>query len=853
MAIFNPQNPDINSPQGLSYQGYRTEDRSGGGVLNTLASALDTGAKTANYTIDKAVENQVNAAVDKVQSLYGTDAATPSPDDLNTPPDLSKGLNRLDNLNQGYQNGSIKESHYLGQLNAVVKQLKSRFPGYEDRVDNWMQQKAGITPANALVSQLRQEAMAQLAGRNQSAKDRLDFEEANTESIIRKFGTSYFTDPTKRSMPMEQLMAGVGQIKAQDADVTAEKSALELLASQGKAQTKDYENFSRKTTAIFVGQLLDSGLGADFQEKMKELQNSGHTPTPEEQTQMKQMFATLKTNIITGVTKELSKPLGDGKTQPWFQLEKTTRDDILASATATVDALGEDTFNKDWGWAAIDGGLGQSLIQKDANQLLERDASIKRVAALKQVTGENLTGIILGSNLGSMSQSVLADLTAKAVVGDDNNPGKASILLDFNKLNDAESKGSKLDPKIYKSVISADLAILKDPTIKPEAKSKVVQYLFGNNDSSFLDMFQKETQTQVYANLVNPDVTKAVVATGDAAMWHNYSNWATNAFISLNKGIASDIQNIPKETMDAYTIRYNASRGQLEAIYNGADRTKDGYTHVPMNEKVIQAMVQQKFQQMNVALSSIKSVIEQDGLDMGATVKFLTQQMGIKIDTNDDDKRSGSDDVLRGGAGKDDLSQKDTTSFLNFIGSSEGASYNTMFGETKDDPKYSLTNMSVNEVMKLQKDIGGSGAAGKYQIQRSTLSYLKKQMGLDGTEFMTPELQDRMANVLLERRGIKDFAMGKKTKEQMANDLSKEWASLPSMSGQSYYEGDGVNHARVGLEDVYTQLALFGDNDNGSIFRPHTTYVPLSIPLGPSGRSAPRPANDNTPLDPLKE
>lgn len=811
MAIFNPQPQDINTPQGLGYQGYRYVDKAGGGALNTLAAAIDTGAKGAVQAIDKGIEAQVNASVDKVQKLYGTDAATPGPNDLNTPPDLSKGISRLDTLSAGYQTGAITESHYYGQLNAIVKQLKSKYPGFEDRVDNWMQNKAGITPANALVSQLRQEAMAGLGRINAMAKDRLDYEEANTEPIVQKWGTAYFTDPKLKNMPMEELEAGVGEVKARFADIQHQTAAYALLESQNKASKMDAENFVRHVVGQYTNQYLDTGLGKDFQDQMKQLQALGHSPSAKDQAKMTQMFATLRSNVIAGITKSMSTDKTGS--DAWFKIDQSTRDDVLKNATATIDAIADSALNKQWGWAAQEGNMGKAMIQQKVNDILGSDP-VRAMAAAKVALGDAGASILIGHNLPQIEQALLGNAVSRAATGQGENGVAPSVKDTFDTISKAAESGMNVDSRTYKAIIDSNAKILQDPSIDSATKGRVVQYMFGSNDAKFLDMFNGDKQAQVYANMVNPQMTAAVaeIAKSNPLVWKNYSNWAYSSFLALNQKVAGDIKNLPPNALQDYSIRYNPSRGQIEAIYSKP--------HIPgmpedkINSGPMMQGVNQAFQNMNTALSSIKSVVEQDGMKMDTVAKQMIQQLGIKVDTNDDDKRSGATNTLDS---KDQRSELDTKGFLNFVSSAEGAGYNTMFGEAKDNPKYNLTNMTVNEVMDLQKQIGGSGAAGALQIQRSTLAYLKNKMGLKGDEFMTADLQHQMGDELLRRRGLEAFQTGKITKEQFANNLAQEWASLPTTSGKSFYEGDGINHAQVGLEDVMNNINQLASSANDNL------------------------------------
>src|SRR5690606_22390784 len=77
---------------------------------------------------------------------------------------------------------------------------------------------------------------------------------------------------------------------------------------------------------------------------------------------------------------------------------------------------------------------------------------------------------------------------------------------------------------------------------------------------------------------------------------------------------------------------------------------------------------------------------------------------------------------------------------------------------------------------------------------------------LSGKEIFNETLQDDLAVALMIRRGYLRYLRNEITAVTFANNLAKEWASLPVVidmqgssrkvkKGQSYYAGDGLNKA----------------------------------------------------------
>ena len=159
---------------------------------------------------------------------------------------------------------------------------------------------------------------------------------------------------------------------------------------------------------------------------------------------------------------------------------------------------------------------------------------------------------------------------------------------------------------------------------------------------------------------------------------------------------------------------------------------------------------------------------------------------------------------------------------LDFIAKPEsGGDYNIVYGgiKIKDRPKKPLTQMTIGEVLDWQDSIDRfypSEASGKFQIMEDTLRGLYKEAGLSLKDLYNETNQRTLAIALLKRRGLDSFMSGKVTLVKFADNLSKEWASLPCTikdrqgrpaKGQSYYAGDGLNRSHVSIQDFLNVVA----------------------------------------------
>ncbi len=140
--------------------------------------------------------------------------------------------------------------------------------------------------------------------------------------------------------------------------------------------------------------------------------------------------------------------------------------------------------------------------------------------------------------------------------------------------------------------------------------------------------------------------------------------------------------------------------------------------------------------------------------------------------------------------------------------------YEDFYDGSKLAPPKPVTQMTVREVQEWQRRSVNAGSAssavGGYQIIRKTLNGVVDDLGLSGDELFDTELQDRMGLHLMAGRGYNDWVAGDITDEQFGNNLAKEWAGLPVISGnnagRSYYDGDGLNASTVQPGNVIEAL-----------------------------------------------
>ena len=161
------------------------------------------------------------------------------------------------------------------------------------------------------------------------------------------------------------------------------------------------------------------------------------------------------------------------------------------------------------------------------------------------------------------------------------------------------------------------------------------------------------------------------------------------------------------------------------------------------------------------------------------------------------------------------------SNLLDLIYSAEsGRNYDAWNTQTKIKSERPLTELTVSEIMEIQgkNSKNDGGAAGAGQIKKDTMQLLLNNKILSRDDKFTPEVQNRAHLFLLQNRGLNDFLSGQIDLNEYGHRLSMEYASLPSMKGEtpdmSYHKGKGKNSARVKPAEINAQLSALLDIDS---------------------------------------
>ena len=122
-------------------------------------------------------------------------------------------------------------------------------------------------------------------------------------------------------------------------------------------------------------------------------------------------------------------------------------------------------------------------------------------------------------------------------------------------------------------------------------------------------------------------------------------------------------------------------------------------------------------------------------------------------------------------------------------------------------PISTLTIGEIKEVQRLmlQNQKGRnlpSSAIGKYQFISTTLNELAAKAGLSDDTIFSPDVQDKLAIEKLKSRGYDKWINNNMSDDEFQKNLSKEWASIANVDGNSYYN----QHVGTTDEEIKTVM-----------------------------------------------
>jgi hypothetical protein len=577
------------------------------------------------------------AAAERNQPLNIENGGTPNPPPKN--PMIEASNTSVARLAAAYQSGAISTTHYASQLEALSRQIRSRFPGYREEVDSMIQRATGMNPANTLRASLERD-LAQAQSSQKSAADEQDkFVRNNPEHIPVDY---YKRKAEGKPYSFTEVEMAVANSKRTEYDKQQKKLSFELAHSQGKFNREQaLQTVYGLTNQIVDGTLVQSTEAGNIGKLMQMIQ-SGQTPkgfTPEEKVAVQVEFGKARMAVQQRIENELNAQGRSG--QSWASMinDNGELEKVRAHAMKRLDMMEKALTDGNFGALAVQANIAKAAKDETTARLMGVDP-IALAAGLQDISPV-AAGIYYQQNIGKFSDAVNGLLTAQSMKrATGNSPGFSN---DLTALKLAYPEG-KVPGNVVKEAIDSAAKSITDPTVEPKFKVNHANSVYDDRNFGLIGRVQGAKQkSYVYRQLVSPATTKEMIKLKDtsaegAQAFQNYEKFAVSGFRAT---LQADLDQITQPSNGMYQIRYDDKSGQFvpELTDQGKAYVKSGsFTRVrntadPVEQlKIVMGDSWGSMQSINQNLAGLKPIFTAAGKDPNKAVGEMFE--GMQIDPN---------------------------------------------------------------------------------------------------------------------------------------------------------------------------------------------------------------------------
>lgn len=731
MATFNPEVGGIPSPNMPDQTGASrgtTPNRAFEYLFSGIGDAVGGIANAVDSDIKKTITNETRKGFDGTIGVY-TDTV---------PSELQQAGSAIKNLQSAFNQGKISDVYYYGQLTNMLKKMRSKYPGYEDFVDNTIQDITGVRPANAYREALMQEFNSQASTASDGEKFWRQWEKDNEEYITRIAG-DYFDNPSK--YPREVIRSEVAKLKGKESEVQAAKANIELALSNNTLNDQQASEAAVTTLNNVVSTNISNmsnimGLSSgNLLDTVNKLNTSGYSP--EEYTQIVNGINQMEVQLKLALNKALTDPLSEGSTNSFSSILPGKNKELIEQAMAPFLAIKEMVMNKEMGMAGYYTRLNQMRTDKETARIIDASPDLLTATALRDISPDLATDFLNNDGkIVGIYKSIAPELSARIVNGSDSLNSVIDRIVSSN-VQTQEKVGlinSTLDN--LKSTITLGVAT-------PSQVKTTVQALYGLDSSgknifSYIDPSQYKT---LYDRMFNEEITKAISSVGDKESLSTYFKSAYDRMFSVPEFQRASAT-FDKESNPWYEVTVDPATNRFAVVVSQGAKDNLGPNVIEaMSRDIRDKSIVDGVNTVNSVLDTIAKIAEASGVskaELPALYERAVKDMNIKLENGSKDsffswllKAVGLMAKEQEGAAKGDTQK---TSRLNFslpttdtADSTDLSGYYNATRNAESGGNDSAANPS-------------STSSGRYGFLDSTWNVYARRLGL--TDKNNPQQQD---------------------------------------------------------------------------------------------------------------
>lgn len=595
MASFSPQLPNVQDTgipnlTGVS-QGTgpnKTFDAIFSGLTKT---AINTQA-IADVNEQKDIRTDAQGVFDSTNQEFGLNPPTPG--------SMQSELERMQSLQAAVDQGKISEVNYYGRLATLSKQLRSKYPGYEDIVDQTIQQVTGTRPANAYRDAIFQQIGQAQADASSEEKYKRTYDKENAGILSVLYGDDYFANPSKYNFNKTQ--ADVARWKGRATKIDADQKDLALMASQNEFNDKRATKAVDQDFSFIVDSSLNHLTGANGPSAQAQIDqfvaNGGGTP---------EELNTFITNISKTESDLRAQLIIRGR-QQYVATGIMKQDDVNKAIDAAMYPLTkakEAVLGGDFKLASKFATINKAITDQQSSELFQ-DPTYRAgmgLNTISQVLGE--TFITNNPDNVTHLQNLATEIAGQTIAG------RQNIVKNTVELG---------NDKLSRQVLDTSFKALQDPNLKGKDFSNLVDQYFGKDAVDFMSpkVVASEDLETIFTKFLNPNVTAAIVQRGSKEDLEKYTNWALDKVASIPafRAAAGDVNTV--SNFDNLTVTFDPKtmRVVLSNSDNSANSTENQFYGRTANA-------------FNKVMTVMQPILEANGIQGEDVAKRVLERLNV--------------------------------------------------------------------------------------------------------------------------------------------------------------------------------------------------------------------------------
>mgnify|MGYP003530709418 CR=1 FL=1 len=594
-------------------------------LFSGIGDTLSVTTKMADSDVQDNIRKDARSNYESLLSDSGVG------NDTETPQGVADGIDQLKLMQNAYEQGRITDTHFYGRMTAQLKSLRAKYPGYEDIVDNAVQDITGVRPANAyrnaLMDMINQEQQT-----SQNEENKWENWLNQNDEYIPNVAPDFYDNPEKYDR--NELRAQVAKYKAKDQAIQSENLNISNLVARDQLS----EEQATETVTSQVSQLvsmnfetLNRTMGLD---KINAGIANGVTPSGEEFAQLGMSFQQQKNAMRQKLLLAASKPLGEDTNDNWYSVVGTEKvNKIIDEVMAPYNQIEAYIGAKDLNMATYHSQLNQYTSDRDLSTILNKSPEFRTGSAISKISPA-LGEAFFNNNEGARSavQNLTPEILSNVALGNDTVGGAASRVV--NSRQNANDKGAAV-----KDLIDGAINGIVSGGGSPKERKDFIQGAYDPASTGALfKLVKPEEYQRLYAKMYNPEVTKAILATGDKKTVDLYAASAMDRIGSIPeiRRMAGDMQEgiVYAKYID---VEYDEKTNRLNVKFNPPASSKnDPVLATWQNNKMIKKMAEGK-DALNTVFATLGPIIEASGGNETEAIKAVIKNLAIDVDAGEKD------------------------------------------------------------------------------------------------------------------------------------------------------------------------------------------------------------------------